>query len=109
MLVSAAVQRFWIYQRERFPLFGNGLVIASFSVSAIAFSALARGQSHLPGGAIRIAGFVSSFLMFLMLRLADEFKDAGDDVAWRPYRPVPRGLVSLRELRGSRSVAARSS
>ena len=38
-------------------------------------------------------------LMFLQLRIADEFKDADDDARWRPYRPVPRGLVTLGELR----------
>ena len=38
-------------------------------------------------------------MMFLQLRIADEFKDAGEDARWRPYRPVPRGLVKLAELR----------
>jgi 4-hydroxybenzoate polyprenyltransferase len=37
--------------------------------------------------------------MFALLRIADEFKDAEEDARWRPYRPVPRGLVTLRELR----------
>jgi 4-hydroxybenzoate polyprenyltransferase len=35
---------------------------------------------------------------FALLRIADEFKDANEDAAHRPYRPVPRGLVTLREL-----------
>lgn len=47
--------------------------------------------------------FVTAFgvclLMFLQLRIADEFKDADEDARWRPYRPVPRGLVTLGELR----------
>lgn len=38
------------------------------------------------------------FLFFLLLRLFDEFKDAEDDAKYRPYRPVPRGLVSFKEL-----------
>jgi 4-hydroxybenzoate polyprenyltransferase len=37
---------------------------------------------------------------FLLLRITDEFKDAADDAAYRPYRPVPRGLVTLRQLAG---------
>jgi 4-hydroxybenzoate polyprenyltransferase len=37
-------------------------------------------------------------LFFLQLRIADEFKDFEEDSRYRPYRPVPRGLVSLREL-----------
>jgi len=52
----------------------------------------------LPAWYLVAAGFASSFLMFALLRIADEFKDAGDDARWRPYRPVPRGLVTLRQL-----------
>ena len=39
-----------------------------------------------------------ALLFFLQLRIADEFKDFEDDARYRPYRPVPRGLVTLREL-----------
>jgi 4-hydroxybenzoate polyprenyltransferase len=40
----------------------------------------------------------TTLLFFLQLRIADEFKDFDDDVRYRSYRPVPRGLVSLGEL-----------
>ena len=39
------------------------------------------------------------FSFFALLQITDEFKDAEEDAAHRPYRAVPRGLVSLRELR----------
>jgi 4-hydroxybenzoate polyprenyltransferase len=42
--------------------------------------------------------FVTSFLFFLQLRIADEFKDFEEDAEFRPYRPIPRGLISLKEL-----------
>lgn len=42
--------------------------------------------------------FITSLLTFLQLRLADEFKDFDEDSRFRPYRPVPRGLVRLRDL-----------
>ena len=42
--------------------------------------------------------FVTVFLFFLQLRIADEFKDFEDDRRYRPYRPVPRGLITLGEL-----------
>jgi hypothetical protein len=93
------MNRWLVYARERFPLVQNGALIAAFSASAIAFSALVRGAGHFPPLYLVAAGFVSSFLMFALLRIADEFKDAGDDARWRPYRPVPRGLVTLRELK----------
>jgi 4-hydroxybenzoate polyprenyltransferase len=49
--------------------------------------------------------FLTLFLCFFQLRVADEFKDYADDARYRPYRPVPRGLVSLQEL-GVLAIAA---
>jgi len=92
------VARWIAYQRERFPLLAHGLLIAAFSGSAVCFSALVRQRTGLPDPRSFLAAFVTSLLFFLQLRIADEFKDAADDARWRPYRPVPRGLVSLREL-----------
>ena len=92
------MNRWLTYARERFPLAQNGALIAAFSGSAIAFSALARGADRFPAWPLLAAGFASSFLTFALLRIADEFKDAEEDARWRPYRPVPRGLVTLREL-----------
>jgi 4-hydroxybenzoate polyprenyltransferase len=92
-------RRWWIYQRERFPLVAHGPLILAFSFCAVAFSAHLRGAGWPHPGAVAVA-FVSSLLFFLQLRIADEFKDVGEDTRWRPYRPVPRGLVTLRELGG---------
>jgi len=89
--------RWWIYQKERFPVFAHGPLILAFSISAMSYSALLRGKTSLRPEAALVA-FITAFLFFLQLRIADEFKDAEDDARWRPYRPVPRGLVTLREL-----------
>src|SRR5829696_4543202 len=89
---TSFLPRWWAYQRERFPVFAHGLLIAAFS-----YSALLRGRAAVePAGAL--AAFVTAFLFFLQLRIADEFKDFEEDARYRPYRAVPRGLVSLREL-----------
>jgi len=37
--------------------------------------------------------------MFMLMRIADEHKDFEEDSQFRPYRPVQRGLVTLKELR----------
>jgi 4-hydroxybenzoate polyprenyltransferase len=92
------MKRWIVYQRERFPLVGHGALIAAFSVSAVSFSSLVRGRAELPSAAALLVAFTTSLLFFLQLRIADEFKDYEDDRRYRPYRPVPRGLVSLREL-----------
>ncbi len=89
--------RWWIYQKERFPVFAHGPLILAFSLSAMSYSALLRGTSTLRPAAALVA-FVTAFFFFLQLRIADEFKDAEEDARFRPYRPVPRGLVTLREL-----------
>lgn len=95
---EARGNRWWIYQRERFPLLAHAPVILAFSLSAVSYSALLRGAHGLPGWKPCLVAFLSSVLSFLQLRLADEFKDFEEDSRYRPYRPVPRGLITLREL-----------
>ncbi|MBV9759376.1 MAG: UbiA family prenyltransferase [Acidobacteriaceae bacterium] len=92
------MSRWWIYQRERFPVISHSALIAAFSLSAVCYSRLRRGAEGFPDLHTAIVAFVCSFLLFLQLRIADEFKDAAEDAQFRPYRPVPRGLVSLKEL-----------
>jgi 4-hydroxybenzoate polyprenyltransferase len=89
----------WItYQRERFPLAAHGPLVAAFSASAVCYSSLLRGEGTRPRASALVVAFVTSLLFFLQLRIADEFKDFEDDSKYRPYRAVPRGLVTLREL-----------
>lgn len=101
--VNAASQppgwsRWWIYQRERFPVGAHGPLVLAFSSSAVCFSRLLRGAAGFPPGRELAVAFGTCLLFFLGLRIADEFKDIEEDSRYRPYRPVPRGLVSLREL-----------
>jgi 4-hydroxybenzoate polyprenyltransferase len=98
MSSASAVARWDAYQRERFPLAAHAPLVAAFSASAVCFSSLLRGHAATPSPAALVVAFVTSLLFFLQLRIADEFKDAEDDARFRPYRPVPRGLVTLREL-----------
>ncbi len=95
---TLTANRWCVYQRERFPIFAHGLLIAAFSSCAVSFSCLLRGGDTAPSVAALFTAFASAFLLFLQLRIADEFKDFDEDSRYRPYRPVPRGLVKLREL-----------
>jgi 4-hydroxybenzoate polyprenyltransferase len=99
------MNRWWIYQKERFPLHAHGPLIAAFSACAVAFSSMLRGAPP-PEWQSYLTAFGVCLLMFFQLRIADEFKDRDEDARWRPYRPVPRGLVKLSELRVVFLIAA---
>lgn len=103
---ARSVSRWWAYQRERFPVLAHGPLIAAFSYCAVSYSTMARGYSAPPTASSAFVAFASAFLFFLQLRISDEFKDYDEDCRYRPYRPVPRGLVSLRELGVVALVAA---
>jgi 4-hydroxybenzoate polyprenyltransferase len=96
------LSRWVVYQRERFPVIAHGALIFAFSSGAVTYAAqlrVAHGAGLArPSGASILVAFVSCFLFFFQLRVSDEFKDFEEDSRWRPYRPVPRGLVALREL-----------
>lgn len=91
-------RRLFLYQRERFPLLAHAPLIFAFSFSAVSYSSLLRGHNVLPDLISIAVAFLTSFIFFLQLRVADEFKDHEEDSRYRPYRPVPRGVVTLREL-----------
>ncbi len=90
------LRRLWIYQNERFPLAKHGLLIAIFSGAAVGYGA--RLTDTRPSLVSALVAFFSTFGFFWQMRVADEFKDLADDLQYRPYRPVPRGLVRLSEL-----------
>ena len=102
------LQRFWIYQRERFPLVSQGLLIGVISLCSVMFSMLLRDAATsaslgssllLPHFALALLVAIGSALgFFFQMRVADEFKDYDTDLQYRPYRPVQRGLITLREL-----------
>jgi hypothetical protein len=87
------------YQAERFPLAGLVPLIALFTFASASFSRLARGAPGVPPWPELAVGTFTSLTCFFLLRVLDEHKDAGDDRRHRPELPVPRGLVSLGELR----------
>jgi 4-hydroxybenzoate polyprenyltransferase len=88
-------RRLWIYQRERFPLLSHSILVLALTIGVSGFASAGRGWPTLPR---LVAAFVVAMGFFMLLRISDEFKDAEEDAAYRPYRPVPRGLITLGEL-----------
>ncbi|POR53338.1 UbiA family prenyltransferase [Bosea psychrotolerans] len=89
------LHRLWIYQAERFPLARTSLLLVVFTAASISVSAHLGGRT-LPAWPAFATAFLVTLIIFFQLRACDEVKDAEDDRRFRPERPVPRGLVSLR-------------
>lgn len=85
------------FVRERFPPVIYGPLIVAFVASGSVAAATAPGPP-LDVGAAGLAAIVVT-LAFLRMRLLDEVKDLDVDLRGRPGRPLPRGLVTIRELR----------
>ena len=96
------MKKWWIYQKEQFPLLGYIPLMATFGFSSVSYSM----HLHNPGATLSdvnikqaITAIIITLFWFMLLRIADEHKDFEEDKQFRPYRPVPRGLVKLKELR----------
>ena len=92
-------KRLLTYQKERFPLILNGIVIAVFTFSAISYSRICSGKTGFVDYKDYLFGFLVTLSLFLMVRIFDEFKDKEDDAKYRKYLPVPRGLIKLKTLK----------
>ncbi len=97
--MQSFIKRFYIYQKERFPFATHGLLIAAFSFSAISYSRICRGAVDFIAWQPYLICIFNTIGMFLLLRICDEHKDAEEDKLYRSYLPVPRGIISLKELR----------
>lgn len=97
-LKLSLLQRFWIFQKERFPLLLNLVAIGVFNFSAITYSRVCRHASGFIDLKDYLVGIATTFTLFFLVRVLDEFKDAKHDLQYRTYLPIPRGVISLREL-----------
>ena len=97
---ATGLKKWYIYQKERFPIATYGLYVFSICFAAICYGNIIMDLPKIDIPKL-LAVFAVVFLQFLMIRIADEFKDYDEDKKYRPYRPVPRGLVTLKEDRKS--------
>ena len=115
------IKNFKIYLNERFPLGKNSLFVLIFTLSGYIYagllynskiikSILSKEVNRVPlfwGKEIDKVPiiwyklfplFIIIFMFFFQLRITDEFKDYEEDLKYRPYRPVQRGIISLKAL-----------
>ncbi len=91
------MSKYYQYLKERFPL-SQFIPLSLF----LALSASFGVQYYLRGSISSISpiviSFLALFLFFLRLRLFDEHKDAEHDKEYYSDRPIPRGLITLKEI-----------
>ena len=95
-------KKWYTYQKERFPILTYGIYIFAISFATFCFMESINLKNILDyniNWVKLVPMFVVTFLQFLMVRIIDEFKDYEEDCKYRPYRPVPRGLIKLKELK----------
>ena len=109
------LKKWYTYQKERFPVLTFGIYIFAIVfgvfcycnyVGEIVYYENISKYTFITSPKIYtinyyrlIPMFIVAFLQFLMVRIVDEFKDYEEDCKYRPYRPVPRGLITLKELK----------
>jgi len=108
------LKKWYTYQKERFPIVVYGIYIFCIVFAVFCFSNYLAGSMYenIKNYAFSVNPkvyelnyiklvpmFLTAFLQFLMIRIVDEFKDYEEDSKYRPYRPVPRGLITLKELK----------
>ena len=54
LVAGRGLARWWVYQRERFPLVAHAPLIAAFSSAAVCLSALLRGEHHPRGASLLV-------------------------------------------------------
>lgn len=74
-------------------------MIAAFTFSAVSYSRICRGADGFIAWPDFLIGIFATVTLFFLVRVFDEFKDQEDDARYRKYLPVPRGLITLNELR----------
>ena len=103
------IKNFKIYLNERFPLGKNSIFVLIFTLSGYIYTGLLYNSKiinqifskeikvPMPWHKI-VALFIIIFMFFLQLRITDEFKDYEEDLKYRAYRPVQRGVITLKAL-----------
>ena len=92
--LPASTGRRWLtYLRERSPI--PALLAVGAGQSLSAFYLASAASIDVPHVAVSTVGIAA---LFVLMRMMDEVKDVAKDSVAHPERPLPRGLLSVREL-----------
>ncbi len=92
-------RRIFIYVREMFPLqvYIPYSLLSYFTLYFMIQAIGTRGELRINMDGIM--GWITVFCVLIILRILDEFKDIETDRRLFPARPLPRGAVTLRDIR----------
>ena len=116
------IKNFKIYLNERFPLGKNSFFVLIFTLSGYIYTGLLYNSKIITPILSKEVNrvsllwdkeidkvpmiwykllplFIIIFMFFFQLRITDEFKDYEEDLKYRSYRPIQRGVISLKTLR----------
>ena len=119
--ITQNIKNFKIYLNERFPLGKNSFFVLIFTLSGYIYTGLLYNSKiitpilskevnrvsllwdkeidKVPMTWYKLLPlFIIIFMFFFQLRITDEFKDYEEDLKYRSYRPVQRGIISLKTL-----------
>lgn len=85
------LKRLGMYIYERFNLLAYSIFIIAMFFSAVS---LAKSSFSI----LLLPALLVLFLYFLRLRMYDDLKDHQIDIDLKPHRPLPRGLVTRKEI-----------
>ncbi len=100
---GSLLRRVYAFSHERAPLIGLAMVCGGPVAAATHFATPQGifGASEI--GSLPFfratAALVAMMTLFFLVRLTDELKDYDKDCRERPSRPLPRGLLTLPEVR----------
>lgn len=99
MDILNSLHKWHTYQSERFPVIKYSIIVAAFSGSGLALSVMTTAPGTTFPFKVFPVAFLVTLAFFFQLRVSDEIKDHKSDLIHYPNRPVPRGLISLQELK----------
>ena len=99
--------RWWTYIKERSPLpvlvgLALGPIVSGYYLLPHELKCLKSTEHACPSGTVSMGlalfALISFVLFMVIARMMDEIKDYEKDKLANPSRPLPRGLISLREM-----------
>ncbi|WP_127716970.1 UbiA family prenyltransferase [Halobacteriovorax sp. HLS] len=93
--MTSKAQRWMTFTKERFPLLDHSLMIILFVGAHLSLSIHLKNDFSIFNSFLTL---IAIFFFFYKMRLYDEIKDYDLDCQINPDRPLPRGLLEVKDM-----------